>query len=290
MFFLVTSTAVAFLMHKSGEVVARREGRWRAEIAARNTELECTAAQLAESVRVRDAMLAGVTHDLRSPLTVIKAQVQLARRRVGRLEATTTQALDPGLRHIEDAARRMARWIDELLDVAQIHQGAELALDRAPTDLVALVRRAVAEYQQNAARHEVVLEAPDASILGDWDTGRLERILDNLLGNAIKCSPSGGRVEVRVWSEDEAAAVSVRDYGVGVPSSEVQRVFEPFQRGSNVVGRIRGLGIGLAGASQIVRQHGGRIELDSAEGAGSTFTVRLPRLVDESADCRVALG
>jgi signal transduction histidine kinase len=277
-FFLITSSAVAFLMHKSAEVVERREARWRAEIAARNADLEQSAQDLAESVKVRDAMLAGVTHDLRTPLTVITAQVQLTRRRLRRLAPASVETLDAGLEQLEDAARRMARWIDELLDVSKVQRGGEIDLECSPTDLVTLVRRAVAEHQQQTQQHRFHLAAPDDEIRGDWDAGRLERVLDNLLGNAVKYSPEGGCVEVSVGSDDAGwAVVRVRDQGVGIPSDELAHVFEPFHRASNVVGRIRGLGIGLAGAYQIVKRHGGTLDVRSVEGQGSTFTVRLPR-------------
>ncbi|MBI3972567.1 MAG: ATP-binding protein [Chloroflexi bacterium] len=105
-------------------------------------------------------------------------------------------------------------------------------------------------------------------------------MLGNLLDNAIKYSPNGGDILLTVWREDDGAGswavVQVRDHGLGIPSSSLERVFERFQRGDNVVGRIPGTGIGLTGVRQIVEQHGGAVSVDSREDEGSLFTVRLP--------------
>ena len=117
-------------------------------------------------------------------------------------------------------------------------------------------------------------------LMGCWDPDRLEQVLGNLLTNAIKYSPDGGTVDVTLATvEDEAgvwAHLSVRDRGLGIPADDLPRLFERFHRGGNVAGRIAGNGLGLAGAHQIVRQHGGTIAVDSEMGRGSTFTVRLP--------------
>jgi signal transduction histidine kinase len=106
-------------------------------------------------------------------------------------------------------------------------------------------------------------------------------VLGNLLGNAVKYSPAGGEVAVRVVRERDAggrawAVVAVRDQGIGIPVADLPHVFERYRRGSNVGGRIVGSGVGLAGARQIVEQHGGTIAVASEEGRGSTFSLRLP--------------
>jgi signal transduction histidine kinase len=142
-------------------------------------------------------------------------------------------------------------------------------------DLVALARRAVAEQQQTTERHTLHLEAPSTALVGDWDGRRLERVLSNLLDNAVKYSPDGGQVVVSVQREGDWAVVVVRDRGVGIPEDDLPHVFERFRRGANVTGRIGGTGIGLAGVRAIVDGHGGTVHVDSQEGVGSTFTVRL---------------
>jgi signal transduction histidine kinase len=273
LFFAVTSSAVAFLMRKSGEVVRRREQAWRSRLADRNADLESTARELAEAIRLRDAMLTGVTHDLRTPLTVIKVQSQLARRRLAPLMAPDD--LSAGLEQIDRAAARMANWIDQLLEISKEQAADETRLDLRPADLVKLARQAIAEHEQNTTKHVFQLESTEAAV-GRWDSTGLERVLDNLIGNAIKYSPSGGLIGVRVDCTDGWATLAVSDEGVGIPAADLPRIFEPFRRGTNVEGRISGTGIGLTGVRTIVERHGGTLEVESHEGRGSRFTVRLP--------------
>jgi signal transduction histidine kinase len=109
-----------------------------------------------------------------------------------------------------------------------------------------------------------------------WDISRIERVLSNLLGNAIKFSPRGGGIRVSVEVEGECAVLRVADQGEGIPESDLPHIFERFHRGQNVEGRIPGAGIGLAGVRRILELHGGSITAASRVGEGTTFTVRLP--------------
>ena len=142
-------------------------------------------------------------------------------------------------------------------------------------DVAALAREAVLQAQHASTRHRLRLDAP-AELMALVDGPRLQRVLDNLLANALKYSPEGGDIDVALRDEGAAFALSVRDPGIGIPPSEIDAVFERFRRGSNVAGRFSGTGIGLAGVRQIVEQHGGSVEVTSSLGSGSTFTVRLP--------------
>ena len=269
LFFLLTSSAVAFLMHRTAQVVATRERALSAQIAERNLELERTANELAESIRLRDNMLAGVTHDLRTPVTVIKVQAQLLRRRAN-------EQLRSSIDQIERAATRMARWIDELLEVASVHSADEIDLTLSETDLVSIVRDAIAEYEPHTRRHSFRVEAEPDEVVSEFDASRLERVIDNLIGNAIKYTPQGGCVQVDVRASGGWASVSVSDEGIGIPPEDLPYIFEPFRRGANVVGRISGTGIGLASAKRIVERHGGTLSASSKPGQGSTFMLRLP--------------
>jgi signal transduction histidine kinase len=267
--FLITSSAVAFLMNRTADVVAQRERALGAQIASRNVELEQTARELARAVQLRDAMLAGVTHDLRSPVTVIKLQAQLLRRRADERLATSVDQIDR-------AATRMARWIDELLEVAGTRSAEELELKLSQADLVEVVREVVDEHQQGNRRHTFVVDARPESIVGTFDVPRLERVVHNLIGNAVKYSPRGGCVSVAVHEAEGWATLVVRDEGVGIPAEDLPHIFEPFWRGAQVVGHISGTGIGLANTQRIVERHGGTVSAQSAEGGGSMFMVRLP--------------
>jgi PAS domain S-box-containing protein len=239
--------------------------------------VEVTARKAAEAER--EALLGVLAHDLKTPLTVVKANADLLEHfaAVGRLEPgrVTVRAGAIGA-----AAGRMAAQIGELLDLARLRAGQPLELVRRPTDLVALAERVVADVATTAPGHAIVVEAAAPALVGTWDGFRLERALANLLTNAIKYSPAGGEVRVRVAAEDgpagTLAALSVADRGIGVPTADLGRIFERFGRGGNAVGRFEGEGLGLAGVKQIVEQHGGAVAVESAEGQGSTFTIRLP--------------
>jgi PAS domain S-box-containing protein len=228
----------------------------------------------------KDAFLAAASHDLKNPLAIVKAQAQLLMRRARRTENPDALALVDGLRSIDQATRRLAGMVNELLDVARLQMGRPVELDPRPMDLVALARDVTADLQLSTDRHHLQIMTADESLPGVWDRERIERVLVNLLTNAIKYSPEGGVVQVSLDHErhdgSEWSVVSVHDDGVGIPPHEVSRIFERFFRGSNVAGRIEGAGIGLSGVLQIVEQHGGWVSVESKEGAGSTFTVRLP--------------
>ncbi|MEA2527826.1 MAG: hypothetical protein QOF73_5053 [Thermomicrobiales bacterium] len=261
------------ILHAEGEIVFGAGGEKQRVVG---TIQDVTERKQAE--RAREALLASVSHDLKSPLTVIRGHAQLLQlksRRVGSNPAD----LGEGLAKIDAAASRMAAQLTELLDVARLQMGEELELQREPVDLVALVRERVGVHQQTTRRHEIVVKASERAINGEWDRARLERVFDNLIGNAVKYSPTGGTVTVGIDDERDGAGdwavVKVADQGVGIPASDLPLVFVPFQRAANV-GTIPGTGVGLAGARQIVEQHGGTIMVDSAEGKGSVFTVRLP--------------
>ena len=262
----ITSAVVVPL----GEELARRDG-----LAIESARLY-RAAQRA--LHDREELLAAVAHDLKSPLTSIKGNAQLLRQRVlsGRGEP---QRLVDRADAISASVDAMAAQIGELLDAARLRAGRPLDLVRRPTDLVALVRRVAARVETIDADHALVVEASTPELVGDWDGFRLERVVGNLLSNAFKYSPEGTPVTLGVGPEEQNGTVwarlAVRDRGIGIPAADLPKVFERYHRGSNV-GRTEGDGLGLAGARQVVEQHGGTIEVASTEGAGSTFTVRLP--------------
>ena len=236
--------------------------------------------EIKELEQQKDAFLAAVSHDLKNPLTAIKARAQMLERRAGRLETPDGQQLADGMRAIDQTVTRVTGMINQLLDVARLQMGRPLDLDREPMDLVELAREVVAEFEPSSEGHAIEVESTQGTLVGTWDRARLERVLANLVSNAIKYSPDGGRITLRVGPDAENGAtwamLEVKDEGLGIPATELPQVFDRFYRASNVAGRIEGTGIGLAGARQIVEQHGGCISVDSRERVGSTFTVRLP--------------
>jgi signal transduction histidine kinase len=230
----------------------------------------------------KDEFLATVSHDLRNPLAGIKGWTQLLIRRARRLPEAERERWAHDLATIDGTAGRMAAMIDDLLDLTQLQMGRPLELHREPTDLVALARRVAADHQQLAEAHTIVVQSELPSIEGMWDPSRVERVVGNLVSNAIKYSPNGGDVLLTVGTQATAAGaqatLSIHDNGVGIPTAELPRVFARFYRGSNVASSIAGTGIGLAGAKQLIEQHGGTIGVVSVQGQGSTFLVQLPLL------------
>jgi signal transduction histidine kinase len=249
------------------------------EQAARN-EAEAAQRQLEAAVQARDDVLALVSHDLKNPLAAIKGHAQLNLRRLSRTSGSESPGLCEGLLSIEASARRMEGLIDELLDQARLQSGQPLDLKRQPADLVAIARRVVAEQQKVTKHHHILVETARPTIVGHWDAARIERVVENLLSNAIKYSPAGGQVTLQLVQTGEGANVvarlAVRDSGIGIPSAELDRVFERFYRASNAAELARGTGLGLAGARQVIEQHGGRIWADSVLGQGSSFAFELP--------------
>ena len=233
-----------------------------------------------EAVRARNELFSLVSHDLKNPLAVIKSQAQLMKRRASRAGLSESDHLLEGLASIDARVNKMTALIDELLDMARLQIGQPLELDRRPTDLVALAHQVADVYQRATESHRIVIEAAAPELVGHWDADRLERVLGNLLANAIKYTPDGGQITLSVTWEEAAdgdwAVLTVQDQGVGIPSGDLPRIFERFFRAGNVAGQIQGAGLGLASARQVVEQHGGTITVDSQEGVGSTFSVRLP--------------
>jgi signal transduction histidine kinase/CheY-like chemotaxis protein len=258
---------------KVGQFVERRraeETLRRSEQAERRARLEAEAA-----IHARDEFVATVSHDLSNPLATIKGHVQLLRRGMKRNGAPPPEQLEARLATMEGAATDIERLIGDLLDAARLQAGRPMDLRRQQADLVALTRRAADAYERLSDRHKLRVQAAVERAPGVWDLARVQRVIANLLANAIKYSPIGGDVIASVDVDGEWAVLTVRDEGLGIPASDLPHVFERFHRGSNV-GRISGTGIGLASAKDIVEQHGGTISVSSREGHGTTFEVRLP--------------
>jgi signal transduction histidine kinase len=276
-----TLGALTFVCASSGrrygpeDVTLAQDLAARCALALDNARLH---GQLQDTLTTRETFLASLAHDLRTPLTASLGYAQLLRRAVTRPQhRLAREQLAEWARIIETNAARAASLLDELLDIARLEGGHSLDLERRPTDLVGLVKSVADGYQLGTTRHHIAVESSQPDLVGEWDAVRLTRVFDNLLGNAVKYSPEGGAIDVRISSDDAWAIVVVTDHGLGIPEAEQARVFEHFYRGQNVAERVAGSGVGLAGARHIVEQHGGSIAVESQEGCGSRFTVRLPR-------------
>jgi PAS domain S-box-containing protein len=231
------------------------------------------------------AFIDATAHDLRNPLTAVLGQTQLLQRRLQRVDAVDRADTESRLAAIASSAERAAGLIDDLMDTARLQAGQPLELRQRSIDVVAMVRACAAEAQRVSPSHVVRVESDGSSLPVRADGSRIERVVRNMLDNAIKYSPAGGDVVIRTWREEGEgenwAVVTIEDQGLGIPASDLPYVFDRFHRGGNVHRHIAGSGIGLTGAKQIVAQHGGAIAVQSAEGEGSTFTLRLPLAAPE---------
>jgi len=236
--------------------------------------------QAQEATQQRDELLAMVSHDLKNPLGAIKGYTQIVRRTLVNSPASIEERVHTSLERIEATTNRMTSLINELLDLSHIYRGQVMELMQEPVDLVALLHAVVTEQQHTTQKHHITIESSVETLLMSGDSARLDRVFSNLISNAIKYDTDDKPIIVSLSrSETEngpVAILEVRDQGIGIPSSDLPYVFEPFRRASNVVGKIRGTGIGLASAHQIIERHGGSIEVQSTQGKGSTFIVRLP--------------
>ncbi|MGI8476985.1 MAG: ATP-binding protein [Thermomicrobiales bacterium] len=242
------------------------------------TGIFCEGSDVTERVRgdgERRALLDVIAHDLKTPLTTLKAQAQLLVRQIGRRGVPEAGALTARVELFNRLADRMADQIGELSDHARVLMGQPIEVDRQPTDLVALIAGAIDEFRQSGDPHAFRFGHETDELIGEWDAGQLRRVAANLIGNAVKYSSGGGEIAVGVRAEDGDAVLTVRDAGIGVPEADLARIFAVRSRGGNV-GSIPGSGIGLAGVKRIVERHGGTVAVASGEGSGTTFTVRLP--------------
>ncbi|MGD9894545.1 MAG: sensor histidine kinase, partial [Dehalococcoidia bacterium] len=231
-----------------------------------------------QTVTLRAQQFAAVTHDLGQPLTTLRVAAHALRRQQSTApEAEKNLLVADEWTWFDSMINQMVGMIGELLDVSRLEAGRPLDLDLRPTDLIGLIREEVAAQQLRSEQPPIRFETTSVEIIGEWDAARIARVIANLLSNAVKYSPEGGSVKVTVVEDGrDWAIIQVQDEGIGIPPADLPHIFERYQRGANVAGRIAGTGIGLAGARQIVELHGGTIEVESVEGHGSVFTVRLP--------------
>jgi PAS domain S-box-containing protein len=227
------------------------------------------------AIKVRDQFLSIASHELKTPLTPLLLQAEAIQRRAGRT-STLGERDRQALHTIAEQAQRLSRLIETLLNVSRIQLG-RLTIEPQRIDLVALTEQVAAELQPVLDEHTLRLSYTHPSVYVDGDPLRLEQVLQNLLQNAIKYSPSGGTISLEVTQRDDSAWLIVADQGIGIPESALPHLFQRFYRASNVDAQnISGFGIGLYIVHEIVSLHGGSVKVLSTQGAGSTFTVQLP--------------
>lgn len=233
-----------------------------------------------EAERAKQDFFALVSHELRTPLTAILGYVELL---LSDEAAAFPAEHAPHLEVIERNARRLVRLVGDLLFAAQV-EGAPLLLEPGDVELAPLVRDAVALARPRAEESGVALEVQLGQVercVGDRD--RLAQVLDNLLSNALKFTPPGGRVVVRLASDGTYARIEVADTGIGIAAEDLPHLFDRFYRARDASARsIPGLGLGLTIVQTIVAGHGGTVSVRSEPGRGTTFTVLVPAADSDS--------
>src|SRR5947209_4013529 len=238
---------------------------------------------LKEAEHLKDAFLGIAAHELRTPLAILKgfAQTLLIQTARGNGPELADWQVE-SLQDLDQSTSRLIELTEDLLDVTRLQAG-QLTFHREPTDLVALARRVLTRFQMSTERQRLSLLTSSEYLVVDVDPRRMEQVLSNLLGNAIKYSPAGGAIEITLQEDGETktALLSIRDAGIGIPTDQQARIFGRFERADNARAHgIGGTGLGLYLCRELVERHGGRIWFESVEGEGSTFHVLLPRSTD----------
>src|SRR6266851_1883132 len=259
-----------------------------AQLQVRMQELATALEQLQEIDRLKSRFLSMASHELKTPLTSISglAQVLLRRMRrrleMGRPNDEEWQEEQDGhvgrLELLNSQTARLGRLVDELLDVSRIESG-KLEFRLQPVDMAQLLGEVAERMQLSTTQHTISVDLKGAAENPvDADRDHLEQVLDNLVSNAIKFSPEGGTIMLRVREQGDTVVISIKDPGVGIPGDQLDAVFGLFYQAEDPVSRrTGGMGLGLYISKEIISRHGGRIWAESQPGAGSTFNFSLPR-------------
>ena len=236
--------------------------------------------ELKSADSMKNDFISSVSHELRTPLTAIRGWGETAKMSIGYDEEIVSKGLDVVLRESE----RLSSLVEELLDFSRMQNGA-LQLNMRLFSLSEVIGEVADIYNELANQQKIDIEFPvprtDSLIFGDRD--RIKQVFINIIDNAIKYTETGGQVLIEQIEEDGVARITVKDTGIGIPAQDIDRVKEKFFKSNKTV---RGSGIGLAVADEIVKQHKGLLFLESTEGVGTTVTIALP--VSEETDAEQA--
>jgi signal transduction histidine kinase len=241
--------------------------------------------QLKELDRMKSQFLSIASHELKTPITAMSGFLQVALRRVRRLSGGEASApVAEGLRTITEQLEvvyrqtgKLARLVDELLDVSRIQTG-RIEFRYGEVDLSELANEVATRMQLTTAVHEISVRRDSANVV-TADRDHLEQVLNNLVANAIKYSPTGGSIAIDIRPDDGGVRISVTDQGIGIPEKELDAIFGLFYRSPyRSASDAAGMGLGLYISKEIVVRHGGRIWAESGGVKGSTLNVVIPRM------------
>ena len=253
-----------------GNFDARIEIKKDDEIGELCDAINYMASELSNSENIKNDFISSVSHELRTPLTAIRGWGETAKMSLG----TDPELVDRGLDVVLSEADRLSSLVEELLDFSRMQTG-RLSLVSQPMDVALILRESADMYKELAKKQEIELvltaAAEEIKVLGDKN--RLKQVFINVIDNAVKYTEAGGQVLVNLDTEEACVRITVKDTGVGIPAEDIDRVKEKFYKANKTV---RGSGIGLAVADEIIKQHDGLLFIESIENVGTTVTVVLP--------------
>jgi PAS domain S-box-containing protein len=264
------SITVSPIKDKKGKIIgASKIARDITEKKEMEKQRELLTQKLQELNDYKDEFMAMASHELKTPLTVIKANLQILEHKM---------KADNKIEFVNKTIRQVNKLTDlitDLLDVSKIQAG-KLDLNRAKFDLSPFLVEIIESIQQTSPTHEIILNTHDTQLVVNADRERLEQVVINILTNAIKYSPNGKKVMIDAGIKDGQAIVQIRDWGIGIPEDDIDKVFTRFYRVRGLAATFSGSGIGLYISSEIIKRHNGDIWVESETGKGSTFYFTIP--------------
>jgi signal transduction histidine kinase len=261
-------------LRRSHKLLEQRVRERTRELTGANAALRREVAERKRAEEARDEFLSVAAHELKTPLTSLRGFAQLLSMQMEGGRPPDARRLAQALDVIDRQSEKLSLLVSQLLDVSRLQAG-RLALDRKRTDLVGIVRHVLEAAQPRTRGHALRLHAPRA-LTATVDPIRLEQVLTNLVDNAIKYSPAGGPVDVRVSVRGGAVRLAVRDRGIGIPPEHRDRIFDRFHQ-AHQERRLGGMGLGLYISRQIVELHGGTLACEHSSAAGTRMVVTVPR-------------
>ena len=255
----------------AGELEARAPSEGAAELSEMARQFNEMAGAIGRQRRDRQAFIGGVVHDLRTPLSVLRMSTDLVMSGAQLPPERMTKVLGTVARQVT----RLERMAGDLLESVTLEAG-QVTLRSEDVDARDLAVDVVQLYASSSSKHVLDVDLPEAPVPVCCDRMRLEQVLSNLLSNAIKYSPEGGRVSLSLAERAAEVVFTVRDEGIGMSETDASVAFEPFRRSKELEDAVPGSGLGLFIVRRLVEAHGGRIDLETEAGKGSTFIVRIP--------------
>lgn len=237
-----------------------------------NEQLQLAHGRDQELLALKNTFIRMMTHDIRNPLATIATSVSTLQKHYTQM---SDEQHEQTFERIQNQLILMRDMMEDLLTIGRAEE-RRLKVEPRPFDLVALLQAEIDTYRQSIhEKHSIVFQAKEESLPVILDMSLVQRVFVNLLSNAVKYSPSGGIVQVSAYRTNGDVVISVEDHGIGIPPEEVNRLFTPFSRCTNV-GAIRGTGLGLTVVKHFVETLNGSISYESALNKGTTFTIQLP--------------